>query len=272
MLRARLATAAVAIPLLLALILSGPIWLFAAVVGVIALAGVVEYAGMGFPARPGEKYLTIVLGAILIIGVCLRDMRALGAAVTIMTAGGLIWSLLARPDFEQGLSDLGLAFIGILYAGFLTPHFIWLRQLQPDGPLLVIFVLAIGMAGDTGGYFVGHAFGRHKLMPRVSPGKTVEGALGIIVWSLIGASACKGVFDFAGATFLPGLGWPTVLGLALVMAIIGQLGDLCESIMKRTFQTKESGWLIPGHGGVLDRLDSLLFPVCFLYYYLAMLR
>lgn len=279
MLRARLATAAVAIPLLLILILYGPSWLFAVVVGLLGLGGVIEYATMAFTARPAEKYLTIAFGAILILGVIANDTRMLGAAVALMISGGLIWTLLGRPDFEQGLADLGLALVGILYAGFLTPHFIWLRESAVDGPLLVILVLAIGMAGDTGGYFIGHAFGRHKLMPRVSPGKTVEGAVGITVCSILGAALCKAVFDVigptvlpAGATFLPQVGWPGVLGLALVMAIIGQLGDLSESVMKRTFQTKESGWFFPGHGGVLDRLDSLLFPVAFLYYYLAMLR
>lgn len=272
MLRARLATAAVAIPLLLVLILFGPNWLFALVVGGLGLGGVIEYATMAFATRPGEKILTIALGTITLLGVILADVRALGAAIAVMTAAGLIWTLLSRPDFEQGLADLGLAQIGILYAAFLTPHFLWLRNLAPDGPLLVLFVLGVGMAGDTGGYFVGHALGRHKLMPRVSPGKTVEGAIGITLSSLLGASVCKLAFTAAGATFLPELGWPGVLTLALIMAILGQLGDLSESVMKRTFQTKESGWLFPGHGGVLDRLDSLLFPLVVLYYYLAMLR
>jgi len=271
-LRARLATAAVAIPLLLLLILYGPAWLFSVVVSSLALGGVIEYATMAFSARPGEKYLTIILGFVVIAGLVLGDIRALGAAFAVMTAAGLIWTLLGRPDFEQGLADLGLVMIGILYAGFLTPHFIWLRALQPDGPLLVVFVVAVGMAGDTGGYFVGHALGRHKLMPRVSPGKTVEGAIGITLSSLAGAALCKWVFALMGATFLPELGWVGITLLALVMAVIGQLGDLSESIMKRTFHTKESGWIFPGHGGVLDRLDSLLFPVTVLYYYLAVLR
>jgi len=271
-LRARLLTAAVAIPLLLAVILSGPAWLFSVIVITLAFGGVLEYAGMAFPKRPGEKYLTASLGGILIAGMALSDVRAIGAALAIAIGVGLIWTLLARPDFEQGLADLGIVLIGIFYAGFLGPHFIWLRAMVPDGPLLVIFVLAIGMAGDTGGYFVGHAFGRHKLMPRVSPGKTVEGAIGITVCSLLGAAFCKVVSDSVGWKFFPELGWTGILALALAMAILGQLGDLCESIMKRTFQTKESGWFFPGHGGVLDRLDSLLFPVAFLYYYLAMLR
>src|SRR6185369_3485933 len=115
-------------------------------------------------------------------------------------------------------------------------------------------------AGDSGGYFVGHALGRHKLIPRVSPGKTVEGALGIVLCSLVAAAAAKLIL-------LPQRGWSEMLTLAVVMAIIGQLGDLSESVMKRTFGAKESGSIFPGHGGVLDRIDSLLFPVVLLYYY-----
>jgi phosphatidate cytidylyltransferase len=265
-LRARLATAAVAIPLLLLLILYGPTWLLALVVAVIGVAGVAEYAVMAFPTRRGERFLTMILGTVLIAGAAYQaDPRALTAGLTCTVIAGLAWTLLARPDFEQGLRDLGLSLIGIFYIGVLLPHFIWLRSAGPFGPQWVIFVLLIGMAGDTGGYAVGHAIGRHKLMPRVSPGKTVEGALGIVAASLLAGAVAK-------LLFLHTLGWGEALGLATGMAILGQLGDLSESIMKRTFGVKESGWLIPGHGGVLDRVDSLLFPVAFLYYHVSFFR
>jgi len=265
-LRARLATAAVAIPLLLALILIGPAWLLAVVVVAIGIVGVGEYATMAFPNRRGERVLTLVLGVAVLIAAGWRQPGpAFTAALTGTVVVGLVWTLFARPDFEQGLSDLGIALIGIFYVSVLAPHFIWLRNASPEGPLWVVFVLAIGMAGDTGGYFVGHAFGRHKLMPRVSPGKTVEGALGIVLGSLLAGALSKLIY-------LRTVGWDEILVLSSVMAIIGQLGDLSESIMKRTFGTKESGWLFPGHGGVLDRLDSLLFPVAFLYYHVTFFR
>jgi len=264
-LRARLATAAVAIPLLLVLILSGPPWLFALVVAVIAVLGIGEYATMAFPQRRGERVGTILLGTVVTIGAALPGEHVLGAALAFSIAAGLVWTLLTRADFEQGLADLGLALIGILYVSFLAPHFIWLQAVRPDGPRWVIFVLAIGMLGDTGGYFIGHRFGRHKLAPHVSPGKTVEGAIGIMAASLAGGAAAK-------LTILEQLGWGEALLLAAVMGILGQLGDLSESIMKRTFRAKESGWLFPGHGGVLDRLDSLLFPVAILYYHLIFSR
>lgn len=272
MLRARLATAAVAIPLLLAVILYGPPWLLALVVGSIATVGIGEYATMAFPARRGERLLTIILGTLVILGGVYQHQPngTVAAGLTAVVMVGLVWTLLARPDFEQGLSDFGFSTVGILYVSLLAPHFVWLRNTGADGPGWVVFVLAIGMGGDTGGYFVGHRFGRHKLMPRVSPGKTVEGAIGIVAASLVAGAGAKLVPQLLGFSFLRGTTWTEVLLLSGVMAVLGQLGDLSESIMKRTFGVKESGWLFPGHGGVLDRLDSLLFPVAFLYYHLAL--
>ena len=273
MLRARLATAAVVIPLLLALIIFAPYWAVAAVIGILAVLGTAEYAAMAFPLRLGERVLNIVLGAMLVAAIAAAQDRAVPAALSAIIIVGLIWTLLVRRDFEDGLRDLGLSLVGIFYTGLLLPHFIWLRTLEnwqagwppPDGARWVIFVLLIAMAGDAGGYGVGHALGRHKLAPRVSPGKTIEGAIGIVLASLLAAAAAKLIF-------LQQRSWTELLSLGLVMAILGQLGDLSESIMKRTFGVKESGRLFPGHGGVLDRTDSLLFPVTFLYYYLVFSR
>lgn len=263
MLRARLATAAVAIPALLALIFLGPAWGWGLLVVAVAMLGLAEYLWLAFPQRMGERVLGLLLGAV-VVGAALSQPQpglAIAAALSLLLAAGLIYVVLLRADFERGLPDFGLLVIGVLYTGFLLPHFYWLRQL-PEGSQWVTFVIAVGMGGDSGGYFIGHAFGRHKLIPRVSPGKTVEGALGIIASSMIVGAAGKLVL-------LPDRGWGEMLGLAFVMAVIGQLGDLGESVMKRTFGAKESGWIFPGHGGVLDRIDSLLFPVALVYYYVA---
>jgi phosphatidate cytidylyltransferase len=170
--------------------------------------------------------------------------------------------LFARRDFDAGLLDLGRALVGLLYAGFLLIHFVWLHQL-PDGPYWVIFVVATAMAGDSSGYFVGHSIGRHKLAPRISPGKTIEGSLGILAGNLVAGVVAKLIL-------LPQLGWTEALAIAAVQGTLGQLGDLCESIMKRTYGTKDSGRILPGHGGVLDRIDSLVFPVAAVYYYVAL--
>ncbi|MFQ5666014.1 MAG: phosphatidate cytidylyltransferase [Candidatus Binatia bacterium] len=264
MLRARLLTAAVAIPLLLALILYPSPWPLTTLVGVVTVLGVGEYATMAFPTQRGQRVLTICLGVAVVAGAAGQTAHWFGAALALAVSTVLVWTLFARADFAQSLNDTGRSLVGLMYVGYLLPHFIFLRAI-PHGPWWVIFVLVIGMAGDTTGYAVGRAFGRHKLMPRVSPGKTTEGAVGILVASLVGAAACK-------LLFLRELGWGELTGLALVMAALGQLGDLSESVMKRTFGAKESGWLFPGHGGVLDRVDSLLFPVTFLYYYILLFR
>ena len=263
MLRARLATAAVAIPTLLALIFLAPAWGWALVVVAVAMLGLVEYLWLAFPRRTGDRILGLVLGA-AVIGAAVRAPAPgplVTGALSLLIAVGLIYVVVLRVDFERGLADLGLLVVGVLYTGLLLPHFYWLRCL-PQGPQWVTFVIGVGMLGDSGGYFVGHTLGRHKLIPRVSPGKTVEGALGIAVMSLVGGAAGRLIL-------LPDRGWEEMLALSVAMAVIGQLGDLGESVMKRTFGAKESGRIFPGHGGVLDRIDSLLFPVALVYYYVA---
>lgn len=263
MLRARLATAAVAIPALLALIFLAPAWGWGVLVVAVAMLGLVEYLWLAFPERLGERILGLVLGAVVIAAAVSAPLPGtrITAAISLLIAAGLIYVVLLRSDFERGLSDLGLLIIGVLYAGLLLPHFYWLHQL-PEGPQWVTFVIAVGMGGDSGGYFVGHAVGRHKLIPRVSPGKTLEGALGIVFFSLVLGALGKMIL-------FPERQWGEMLALAFVMAVVGQLGDLGESVLKRTFGAKESGWIFPGHGGVLDRIDSLLFPLTVVYYYVA---
>jgi phosphatidate cytidylyltransferase len=259
-LRARLATAAVAIPLLLALIFWAPQWGFSLFVSAVAIFALAEYAGLAFPAQPRERGTVLALGLILIAAAAGGPGAEVFAALTLGLMLGLVAVVLGRPDFDRGLADLGLMMIGILYVGLLLPHFVWLRRIE-NGPAWITFVIAVSMAGDTGGYFAGRAFGRHRLIPRISPGKTVEGATGILAASLIAGGVCKLVL-------LRARSWTEMLCLALVMGVLGQMGDLSESVMKRSFGAKESGWIFPGHGGVLDRIDSLLFPVSFVYYYL----
>src|SRR2546422_7789853 len=128
-----------------------------------------------------------------------------------------------------------------------------------------LFTVYAAMGSDSGGYCAGRAFGRHPLAPAISPSKTVEGALGALAGAMVIAAVCRLVF-FAG------LGSIEALVLGAVISVLAQFGDLCESALKRAFGAKDSGWIIPGHGGILDRLDSLLFPVVFTYYYAVLPR
>ncbi|GIW40389.1 MAG: phosphatidate cytidylyltransferase [Candidatus Binatia bacterium] len=261
MLRLRLATAAVALPLLLVLVLWAPDWLFSAVVVAVATLGTVEYSRLGYPPGSAERILFPAVGLGVALGVGLQEFLWIGAALTFGVGATLGWVLLGRRDFVQGLIGTGQGWIGIFFSAFLLPHFVWLRTF-PEGKHWVLFVLAVAMLGDTAGYFAGKLFGRHKLAPAISPGKTVEGAVAVAVGNLVAG---------AGAWWLllrdtnP---WEA-LALALVLGTLGQAGDLSESMMKRSFGVKESGGFFPGHGGILDRIDSLVFPAAFLCYYLA---
>ncbi|GIW44795.1 MAG: phosphatidate cytidylyltransferase [Candidatus Binatia bacterium] len=266
MLRARLATAAVAIPLLLVVIFAPVSWPLATVVFVAGLLGAAEIANMAFPRHPAEQILVVALTALVLAAAWMGpDTPWLALALTTDVCLGLTWVLLRRSDFEAALRDLGLALLGALYVGLLLPHFLWLHRLPGNGPYWVVFVLAIGMIGDTTGYFVGKYLGRHQLAPLVSPKKTVEGAVGIVAASVLTGVVCHYVI-------LREVPLNHILFLSTTMGVIGQIGDLCESLFKRAFGVKDSGWIFPGHGGVLDRIDSLLFPAAFVYYHEILLR
>lgn len=261
MLRARLATAAVALPSLFWLNFFGPHWAFAGFIVAITAIGLLEFVTMALPDRRRAKLFTIVVGLALAATVILHHADSLGLVLAGSLTVGLFLTL-TDPDTRGGVDRLAHALLGAFYAGFLLPHVVRLHAL-PDGPRWVFFAIACVMAGDTAGYFGGRAFGRTKLFPRVSPNKTIEGALASMAGCLLLAVAV--------AVLLPpqGLGVGTALQLGVVIAILGQGGDLIESMMKRAYDTKDSGWIFPGHGGVLDRTDALVLPFVFTYYWNA---
>jgi len=148
---------------------------------------------------------------------------------------------------------------GIIYIPFLMSHFILLRKL-PNGEWWVMFVLVLALIGDTAALYVGKYFGRKKLLALVSPGKTVEGMIALVCGSVL---ACLIYVYF----FMPQIPVHHVLFLAFFGSVIGQLGDLCESAIKRSYGQKDASSLLPGHGGLLDRMDCLLFIAPFVYYY-----
>ena len=168
--------------------------------------------------------------------------------------------LLMPGEFRERLTHLALTLLGGFYLGYLLPHWVLLFRLS-QGRYWVGFVLLVIMVGDTGAYFIGKRFGTRKLAPKLSPGKTVEGCLGYI-----GGSAAAGFAT--GRWLFPELSGGEIVALAFTLSILGQLGDLFESWIKRAFAVKDSGQLLPGHGGILDRLDSLIFPAVFASAYL----
>jgi phosphatidate cytidylyltransferase len=148
----------------------------------------------------------------------------------------------------------------VMYVGWLLGFGILLHHTSPLGDELVLFVVGVTWIGETAAYLVGSTLGRHKLAPITSPRKTVEGALAQVVVS-VGAGAAL------GSWLLPACGGALALGGGALLGVIGQFGDLAESAVKRSAGTKDTGGLIPGHGGVLDRIDSLLFNLPAFYYF-----
>jgi phosphatidate cytidylyltransferase len=162
-------------------------------------------------------------------------------------------------DIRAAAVCSALWLFGILYVPLLLTPLALLKRM-PEGGDWVLLVLTVTFFCDTGAYFVGRTLGRHKLYPAVSPGKTVEGAIG-------GLATAFGAAALARLWYMPQLSWIDGALIAIPGAMLGQVGDLVESMIKRAYQVKDSGWIIPGHGGLLDRIDALLFVCAYTYLY-----
>jgi len=264
MLRTRVATAAVALPALWLIVRYLPAPLFAGFIMTVAAVGLFEYFGMAFPEHRLERAAGIFLGLVVAAGVAARRPDLWGAGLAFAVISGLAFPLARPEDLAGGVQRLGLALLGLLYVGFFTPHFVLLRAVDA-GWRWVLFTVFVAMGSDSGAYLIGRVAGRHKLAPVVSPSKTVEGSIGGLLGAMLAAAVCRLVF-------FPQLGPAEALALGGVISVLAQFGDLCESALKRAFGAKVFGLIIPGHGGILDRVDSLLFPVVFAYYFAVLPR
>jgi len=180
------------------------------------------------------------------------------AVFTVGVIASLVWYLFKK---EKGSAFLSWAWTvaGVIYIGLLLSHLIWLRLL-PDGAGWVFLALFATFASDTTAYFVGSLLGKKRLAPSISPSKTLEGAIGGLAGSMIMSPLVVMLFD------LP-VGWIEAVLMGALISIFGQLGDLAESLLKRNMSAKDSGKAVPGHGGCLDRMDSVVFAVVVVYYY-----
>jgi phosphatidate cytidylyltransferase len=264
MLKTRLLTALVAIPALWLIVRYLPAPLFAGFIVAVAAVALYEYFEMAIPDHAEERGLGVGWGIRVAAAVVSGQPQLLGAGLALAVVLGLILPLVRTTDPLGATQRLGLSLLGVLYFGFLTAHIVLLRS-GDNGWRWVLFTVFTAMGSDSGGYFAGRAFGRHKLAPAVSPSKTVEGGMGAIAGAVL-------IAVFAKVFIIPQLGVREAMALGAVVSVLAQLGDLCESALKRAFGAKDSGWIIPGHGGILDRLDSLLFPIVFAYYYAALPR
>ncbi|HZN12534.1 MAG TPA: phosphatidate cytidylyltransferase [Blastocatellia bacterium] len=265
---ARVLTAIVFLPLLFgALWLAPPIY-FVGLAAVAVWLGLLEYYAMTTRVGARSGRVPGLLAATAILAACYfgRPEWIVGALAALVICE-LVVELAANPNLPSTLAAAATTVFGVLYVGLLGGYIVALRVVPDAGTrlpakLLTLFFMIV-FAGDTGAYYAGRTLGRHKLAPRISPGKTVEGAVGGLAGNVAAALIAR-------YWFFPELRVGHAVPLALAMGVLGILGDLCESMLKRGAQVKDAGSLIPGHGGLLDRLDSMLFNAPVLYYYYAL--
>ncbi|MDA0366153.1 MAG: phosphatidate cytidylyltransferase [Chloroflexi bacterium] len=264
MLRQRLAVAAVGLPLL-GLLLAAPEPVFAAAIEFILAVAAFELVRAAVPAA--DRPLALSAAAIAALFVALARTYSefpVGWMLLVLT---IVFALALRPrDALPGLRDsaAGWWILSVIYPAVLGSHFVLLRDID-DGQRWLLVLLAATFATDTGAYAVGRLFGRHLLAPVISPRKTWEGAAGGIVLGAAGAAAAAGVLGLWSHG-----PWLAAVAFALPPAAIA--GDLIESALKRRLGVKDMSTLLPGHGGLLDRLDSLLITGPLLYWLIRWLQ
>jgi phosphatidate cytidylyltransferase len=227
--------------------------------------GVGTVAALALPlvAFIGSEYLATVLLSAVLLGLMIAQLR--------------------KKQISESLASISETFFGVFYVGWLLSHAIVLREFQnsvagrwggavarnldPDaGAFYLFFAIAVVIAGDAGAYFAGRKYGYRPLAPEVSPKKTIEGAYGAIAGGVAMGMLVKGGFDLFAPALSEELSWGFALALCPVLAAVGIVGDLVESLLKRDAQVKDTGTLLPGTGGVLDRIDSNLLGIPVMYY------
>lgn len=267
---ARLLSSVVLITLIAVIIFVAPVWVFALVVtlfiamGLYELFSLIEKKGIQI-----FKYLGILIGIAIpvLTAIQFEFTKKWELAFIVTLCLGLFLLQFTRRRNDQAVAGISTTLFGILYVAWFFSYIIKLRLLTdhvlPDGRYLVAYLLLVTKSGDVGAYIIGTSFGRHALIPRISPKKSIEGTIGGFVFAVTASVLSRGFFP---------LPYKHLLILGAIIAVIAQLGDLSESLIKRDCQVKDSGTWIPGLGGVLDIIDSLLFTAPIFYFYLRLLE
>jgi phosphatidate cytidylyltransferase len=265
----RVASAAVALPAFVWVVWFAPAWVFTALVLVVVGLGMHEvtrlHAGAGHPmyGRLGPV-LGVALAATF--AVPLESPEALVPAAAVLGLAAVTAIVLAAPLWRPGRPAIepgALELLGVLHVGWFLGHAVLLHGL-PEGPRLVLTLVGITWVGETAAYAVGATMGHRPLAPVISPRKTVEGAVAQMIASVAVAVALGPLW------LLPDWSPGRAAAAGLLVGVVGQVGDLAESAIKRSAAVKDSGGLLPGHGGILDRIDSLLFNMPAFYYYVRL--
>ena len=273
--KTRLLTAAVALPILIASIVlpsyyRETYWLFVAIAAFALAAGLFEFFSLTKKMELKGDAAVAYLGSAALFVNFLFDSPAKAPDLLLATLAVFVITVLItqtfrfQKDFSKMLTGVGVTLLGPLYIAFLGGFLVAIRvgfenHLYLSTHLLGFFFL-VQMGSDTGAYYAGKGFGKHKLIPKISPGKTWEGLIG----GFVAAAAFAALATF---WFFPELPFQVSIPLAIVMSAVGVVGDLAESAMKRGANVKDAASILPGHGGFLDRLDSLLLNAPILYYF-----
>jgi phosphatidate cytidylyltransferase len=264
----RFATAAVGGPTILAILYLGEPWWWLAFIAVAAAIGAYELFGMFVPEDTASKVIGVLLTE-AVLGILWRfglDARVLLTMLIVLPTIAMVIVLVRLGDMKTAALRVAAFVFGPLYlGGGLGAIVLERRDGGSDGPAFVVLALMLSWLSDTGAYFAGRFLGKHKLYEAVSPKKTVEGAIGGLFGAVVGAL-------LAHFFFLKSLPLVDALILAIVGGGLGQAGDLGESLMKRSVGVKDSGGIVPGHGGILDRVDALLVTASITYLYVLWMR
>jgi phosphatidate cytidylyltransferase len=247
----RVATVVPLIPIIVWMMFAGPRWLWQAFILLAIAIGAYELMSMKVPSSRGLSIwgsLTSVLFAYTIIAV--NTMAAMYGVLLLIVLGAMTWSLLQEDPLHNASVRIGWLLATPVYVGGCMAALALVRDFNPTGAW-VFLTMALAWGSDTSAYFVGRKFGKTKLAPRISPKKTLEGSAGGLAASVLGALAMS--------FFLPGLGPIDAIALGILAGAAGQAGDLLVSVLKRSSGVKDSGGILPGHGGILDRVDALVF-------------
>jgi phosphatidate cytidylyltransferase len=265
LLKTRVIAALIFAPAVLALVVLGGL---ALKIACLFLAWLMFWEFASLTLGPSNAWLKVVgYGLVSVVAARTVDLGPAVPFELLLPLGTLVVLavVLSQPEpIEGSMKRAAFVFLGTAYCGGLIPYLSRLRELE-HGAALAIMALFCTWGADTGAYLVGRAFGRHKLYPKVSPGKTWEGLAGGLVFGV-------GVAFLVRYLFRMELGIVHVAVIGVIGAAFGLVGDLAESLMKRSVGAKDSGTLIPGHGGVLDRFDAVMFVTPAVYAYVALLK
>ncbi|MGD0729932.1 MAG: phosphatidate cytidylyltransferase [Terracidiphilus sp.] len=264
----RILTALVLIPLALALLFLGPLWLVALASAAVAVAAGWEFLGLAQLNGARPPRIAVLVAILALFASVYEWPDQVAAALGFLCLALLVYCTFSSP-VERVMADASSSIFCLFYAGFTLTALPALRA-EPNGPSLLVFLMCVVWAGDIVALYVGSAWGRHKMTPSLSPNKSWEGAAGSVAGSLLVAGGLFALAAWLGQWDSARLSYPEDIWYWLVLAAVvnaaAQVGDLAESALKRSAGVKDSGTLLPGHGGVLDRTDALLLAAPVLWF------